>query len=590
MKRYTFYGMNFDIAGGEEAGAELTCGRRGPDRMDLEFTVRLNEGKFPQKTSVRFKAPCRDVFSAWNPTCRFSRLVPPNWAPAVSASRAASGAPVLALIGKSGRNRLTIAVSDASTPMKITAGFCEEDGCADCAVEFFTETTGKRDRYRAVIRLDARDAAFYDCIGDVRKWWAAEGGYRSAFVPETARLPVYSAWYSFHQRIDVDGIAEQCRLAKELGCESLIVDDGWQTDDSARGYAFCGDWKVCPAKIPDMKAFVKRIHGLGMKFLLWYSVPFVGRHSKAWDRFEGKFLEEQKGQNVRVLDPRFREVRDYLTDLYETAVREWDLDGFKLDFIDSFRLTPQSSFAPDDGRDFDSLEDAVEELLRQALAKIRAVKPDACIEFRQGYIGPLMQGYGNMLRVGDCPGDALSNRVGSLDLRLTSGTTAVHSDMLTWNGGDSAESAAMQLIAALYCVPQISVRIDALPQSHREMLRFYLKFWRDNRDVLLDGRLKLFGPEANYSLATAEKDGRMIATAYSDPVLRLGDPPPESVVFVNGTGDTRLLVQCAGSFGPRKYRVLDCRGNTAAEGRAELDEGVRVFDVPVSGMVVLGGR
>ena len=28
--------------------------------------------------------------------------------------------------------------------------------------------------------------------------------------------------------------------------ESIIVDDGWQTDDNNRGYAYCGDWAVTP--------------------------------------------------------------------------------------------------------------------------------------------------------------------------------------------------------------------------------------------------------------------------------------------------------------------------------------------------------
>ena len=36
------------------------------------------------------------------------------------------------------------------------------------------------------------------------------------------------------------------------------------------------------------------------------------------------------------LDPRYKKVREYLSNLYESAVKEWDLDGLKLDFIDSF--------------------------------------------------------------------------------------------------------------------------------------------------------------------------------------------------------------------------------------------------------------
>ena len=52
------------------------------------------------------------------------------------------------------------------------------------------------------------------------------------------------------------------------------------------------------------------------------------------------------------------------------------------------------------------------------------------IEFRQSYIGPAIRKYGNIFRAGDCPADILSNRIHTIDLRLTSGSTAVHSDML----------------------------------------------------------------------------------------------------------------------------------------------------------------
>ena len=54
--------------------------------------------------------------------------------------------------------------------------------------------------------------------------------------------------YSFHQEIIPDKVLAQCRIAKQLGCESVIIDDGWQTNDSNGGYAYCGDWEVWQEK------------------------------------------------------------------------------------------------------------------------------------------------------------------------------------------------------------------------------------------------------------------------------------------------------------------------------------------------------
>ncbi len=42
---------------------------------------------------------------------------------------------------------------------------------------------------------------------------------------------------------------EECKAAAEYGFKNVIVDDGWQTDDTNCGYLYCGDWEVCGKKI-----------------------------------------------------------------------------------------------------------------------------------------------------------------------------------------------------------------------------------------------------------------------------------------------------------------------------------------------------
>ena len=92
-----------------------------------------------------------------------------------------------------------------------------------------------------------------------------------------------------------------------------------------------------------------------------------------------------------------------------------------------------------------TVEEAVVRLMTGVMETLRRIKPDVMIEFRQSYIGPAMRLYGNMFRVGDCPDDLLSNRVGMVDLRLLMGQSAVHSDMLMWNQQESGENAAVQI-------------------------------------------------------------------------------------------------------------------------------------------------
>src|SRR5204862_5578675 len=131
------------------------------------------------------------------------------------------------------------------------------------------------------------------------------------------------------------------------------------------------------------------------------------------------------------------------------------------------------------------------------------LRPEVMIEFRQPYIGPLIRKFGNMLRAGDCPNSALANRVKTVDLRLLSGQTAVHADMIMWHPTERVESAALQLLNILFAVPQVSVRLEQLPPDHRAMLAFWVGYWNSNRPVLLDGAIEPLFPAANYPLVVA---------------------------------------------------------------------------------------
>ena len=57
-------------------------------------------------------------------------------------------------------------------------------------------------------------------------------------------------------------------------------------------------------------------HALGVKVMLWYAVPFVGKNAKAAARFKDKTLRFDERLGTYVVDPRYPEVRQYLIDTY----------------------------------------------------------------------------------------------------------------------------------------------------------------------------------------------------------------------------------------------------------------------------------
>jgi alpha-galactosidase len=360
--------------------------------------------------------------------------------------------------------------------------------------------------------------------------------------------------------------------------DTVIIDDGWQTDGINGGYQSCGDWQVASSKIPDIKQFVDRIHATGMKVMLWFSVPFVGKCTKAYERFSDMLLDEPGNPKAYwALDPRYKEVRKYLVGVYADALKNWGLDGLKLDFIDSFSLNGRS-LEYDERRDYQSLEDAIDVLMTDVTETLRAINSEVLIEFRQSYVGPAIRKYGNMLRVSDCPNDAICNRQDIVNLILTSGKTAVHSDMLMWNREDTVESAALQFASVLYGVPQVSVKIATLPEDHKKMLKYYLSFWRENRELLIDGKILAANPESAYSIVCSEKDGNAIFTSYTDTVIDCSTY--NEIVAVNCSRSKKLILKGASG---KSFKVVNCMGEKLLEGIIDC----RLFEVEVTtaGMV-----
>ena len=546
--------------------------------------VTFDQPTVPQPITLTGYCPCCDIYSAWSPSTGFNPSLGYSWSKRRTSSRLASGAPIHVLLSQGDRNRLTFALSDAATPHEIASGVLEEDGTLECEIRLFTRPISAITSYEMILRIDTADRPFYESVAEVEEWWAEECGYPRAYVPEAAKLPLYSAWYSFHQRTIPEEIIAQCEMAKKMGMDVLIVDDGWQTDDGNRGYAFCGDWEVCPAKIPDMKAFVDAVHALDMKFVLWYSVPFVGTQSKMYKRFSDKVLGQFHGQGDlqwTCLDPRYPDVRQALIDIYRNAMLDWGLDGFKLDFIDSFGLYSEASFAYDERRDTQSLEEGVDKLLDGITKTLRAINPEVLLEFRQSYIGPVIRKYGNMFRVADCPADPIKNRVMGVQLRYLLHGSAVHSDMLMWHYEDTPEAAAKEVIPTLITVPQISVLLDRIPESHRRMLENYLSFWRAHRDTLIGGALYAEGTDAHYSMVRAERERELIAIAYL-PVPLTVKKGYDHVVLINGSSANTLAVRFEKGTARMRWRILDCEGVLVEEG-VVMGDGIDDYDVPESG-------
>ncbi len=524
---------------------------------------------------VEWECPMVDIYSLWSAGAGAQRSLPPDWSMRTVQSRLAQFMPLLTAVSYTGENRMSVAVSDCMNPIDICAGVNEERAALRVRVRFFTQPTAAVSDYRAVIRIDMRKLPYDKAVQQAAAWWES-CGYKPAWVPPGAREPVDSLWYSFHQELEPEQVLRECRASAALGLKTVILDDGWQTDNNNRGYAWCGDWELATSKIPDMAELCRSIHHLGMKLMIWYSVPYVGVHSKAYARFRESLLNPDAPGHC-TLDPRYKEVRQYLIEIYTKAVKEWDLDGLKLDFVDAFQLRGEDR--PDSRRDCATVEQGADCLMREVYTALTAIKPDIMIEFRQSYVGPCIRQYGNMLRVTDCPNDPMGNRRGVADLRLTSGSTPVHSDMLMWNPQDTPQSVAQQLAGVLFAVPQISVRVDGLPREQYKVLKHYLEFWYAHRQVLLDGSFSADHPETFYSHIRGEKDAEAVLVVYQNPVIW---DHIRKLTVVNASDSPVLYIKDRAGD---SYQITDCTGALLHIGTVE--QSLQELDVPVGGFLEL---
>lgn len=581
---------DFTLDGGTD-GWNISIGEEFLEK-DLSI-VRLElsspSERIPDEMKLSFDVPQKDVQLQWHPRRELAdshHYLPIWWRGGRYPCALNRNVPVCCSMNLEGTNALTVAFSDAERYVLCSSGPTEENRIR---TEFFlfSEPLEKPvGSVRFSIRIDRRKLFYAESLKEVADWYFSMPEYHGFLpVPERARLPFYSTWYECQKDVSQKKLEETLPFLEPSGLRSVILDDGWQCEAVLGGGSSmrsCGEWIPYPGKFPDLAGMVRSFHRRNISCLLWVALPFVGGDAASLrNRFAGKFLRESP--DVSVLDPRCPDVREHLAGVCERLMRDYELDGLKLDFIDEMHLFGRTDPASDASvagfRDTLSLPDGIARLLSEIRSRVTSVKPDAMIEFRQFYSGPGMWRYGNIFRASDCAHDLLQNRVRTIDLRLLCGPSAVHSDMMIWSPEDSPEVAALQILNALFSVPQISVGLERLPPGQREMLGFWMRFAAEHRTTLQEGGLQPLHPELSYPVVSAVGAGERITAVYSPgQVVRFERTDCWIVVNASHTGSLCLEIPAG------RIDCFDCSGHAA--GSEQFPQGGIVkISVPQSGFL-----
>ena len=572
----------FTVAMPEGANCALRKSKDLGGVEEYEFSFAWNEEI--AAANGEFKVSWTDMRSGimykWDSRCTIARDLSPHWDDILT-SMISQNSPVTCYFDGIGQNSYCWALSECKKLMRMKNGIDDQFGNLSLAFSFGTRQYTNQHATTVVLRLDKRPVSMRQAVADVHNWWVEDCGLKPLQVPSTAKDPLYSFWYSYHKEVDEKTVEEKSRWAKDLGFDICIVDDGWQADELAHGYFRCGDWVPASSKITDMAKHVKRVQDMGMKYILWYAVPLMGHESDHYEHFKDMLLRDEPGLHAAILDPRYREAREFMIDTYRRALLEWNLDGFKLDFVDTWCDVPAN--APYNERmDIPALQDAVDVCMTGIVEELLKIKPDVLLEFRQSYVGPHMKRFGNMFRVSDCAGNYLRNRSAILDLRMMMGNQAVHSDMLMMCPYEKVENNAIQIVSCMFGVLQYSGRMEEMTPELAEMSVFWLNFLKEHKTLLLEGKLEAFEPHLVYTWAKSTYGNECAVGVYA--IDKCVKPDAVDTIYIaNGCAGERVLAELTGTY---RVRVLDCRGREVSRCQQTFN-GITALSVPSGGLAVL---
>ncbi|GJM64295.1 glycoside hydrolase family 36 protein [Persicobacter diffluens] len=529
---------------------------------------------------IAFETPSVDVYSVFNdsPFSGGSNYHITQY------NRFGSTLPLISMLSKSQKNRLTYMLSEQLETSVIKVKLDEEGAVFKHQLNINTDKPPVQQvkQYEFSIYFNAADIRYEKSITKVLDVAKVEGNTPSAHIPEGAWAPLYSTWYSYHHFLEEKELLTECKKARKMGMRTIIIDDGWMTMNDSLNFSGIGDYQ--PLRLPKMKHLVKSIQQLDMKVMLWMSTSMLGQDSEAAKKFQGKYIRFKKGSNTFIIDPRYPEVRQYIITTATRLMKDYGLDGLKLDFLAQMYPDADTPMTKADGRDYASINEATEAMIADIYSKLHAINPEVLIEFRQPYINVLTQQYANMFRAIDNANMEVANRAYTAKIKLLAPKLPVHADMMLWHHDDTAESLALQFINTIFAVPQVSVKVKDMNKVQKETVDFWLNFYTQHEDVLMRGDFFADDPGEHFTQLSAVKNGQQISAVYTNNLVKLKNNDVKKLTIIDGSHQGNVVVKL-NHPSTINYKVFDCKGKLVEQKQQVAVNDFHGFKIPTSGVI-----
>ena len=164
--------------------------------------------------------------------------------------------------------------------------------------------------------------------------------YREHLIPAEfvgkVRPVLLNSWEAMYYDVSLEKIKEQVIIAKKLGIELFVLDDGWFRRGNS-SHDSMGDWICNEKKLPGgIRKAAELVHSYGLQFGLWFEPEAVSPKSDLYQLHPDWVLgvpgyPNTEGRHEYLLDLTRSEVRDYIKNILDSYLREGFIDYIKWD-------------------------------------------------------------------------------------------------------------------------------------------------------------------------------------------------------------------------------------------------------------------
>ncbi len=366
--------------------------------------------------------------------------------------------------------------------------------------------------YHDGIFVSQKAESWYDSVRRYAAYVDQERGYKPRPPAKWALSPCWTpprpinlqAKYKDSQQKIIES---QFPLAKELGFGIIHVDIDWTSWD--------GCYEPNKGLFPDFAGMMKKLRDAGMILEAHVSTPTITPGAPNYDRFKqfNMITNDQPngvagwGGQGRVLCPRTKGMQEHLVTSMQHMVRDLGIKSFWIDFNDDF--VPVKPCLAKHDHAWSTLGEGWDAQMKGMTQAAWEIDPEVTFIARRSIANINNKPYLTHMCSIDCEYDQSMQRREAIFIRSFGPGVIPYTFHGVWAESElDAEVARHMASYAFLMVPVVCQDLSRLPPGHIEVVRAWLKFYREHAADIIYGDLEplvFMPPSAAFRIERSRK-------------------------------------------------------------------------------------